>query len=270
MRLLPLAYAAWLLGVIALPLVRVSAEERRAGTSEQETLLVFAAASTKEAVDEILKDFERSHPTIQAKGSYGSSAALAKQLEAGAEADVFLSASESWLDALDKKGLVGSRHDLLGNELVAVTPTDSKLKLATPDDLLEDDVQRLATGEPESVPAGMYAKQALTKLDLWERLKPKIVGAGDVRQALAFVETGAAEAGIVYATDAAVTKRVKIAFKFDAALTEPIFYPLALLKRSSGSTAARSLYAAFQSEQAAKVFRRHGFSVQSESSGRKP
>lgn len=229
--------------------------------SEPEDLLVFAAASTKDAVDEVLRSFAESRPNASVRASYGSSAALAQQLQLGAEADLFLSANQRWVDALEEKGHVASRHDLLGNRLAAIVPADSKLKLTAPEDLLSDRVQRIAIGQPDSVPAGIYARQALTRLGLWERLKPKAVGSADVRQALAFVETGAAEAGIVYSTDAAISKRVKVAFALDEKLSGPIVYPLALMKQARDKPTATALYEAFQSDKAAKVFRRYGFSA---------
>ena len=143
--------------------------------------------------------------------SYASSSTLAQQIVHGAEADVLLSADTKWADYLADNGLVAQRRDLLGNRLVIVVPKDGKIDVRKPEDLLAAGIEHLALGEPQSVPAGRYAKQALSKLGLWPRLEAKVVPAGDVRQALAYVETGAAEAGIVYATDAAVSKRVRVA-----------------------------------------------------------
>jgi molybdate transport system substrate-binding protein len=244
--------------------------DKPASQTKPESLLLFAAASTKEAVDEVVADFERSHANVSVKTSYGASSTLAQQLLAGAEADLFLSANQSWVAKLDEEGLVAKRYELLGNELALVVAADSRMKIAKPADLLSDGVERLALAEPESVPAGIYAKQALEKLKLWDRLKTKVVGAADVRQSLAYVETGAAEAGIVYATDAAVTNEVKIAFRFDAKLTEPIVYPLALLKRSASKSSAQALYEAFQSDAAAKIYRRRGFTLRSSTPAPKP
>ncbi|HEV7223075.1 MAG TPA: molybdate ABC transporter substrate-binding protein [Pirellulales bacterium] len=254
-----------LLSIFAIVGVARCAEpaDKPASRTKPESLLLFAAASTKEAVDEVAANFERSHASVSVKTSYGASSTLAQQLIAGAEADLFLSANESWTAKLDEEGLVAKQHELLGNELVLVVATGSKIKPAEPADLLSDGVERLALAEPESVPAGIYAKQALEKLKLWDRLKPKVVGAADVRQALAYVETGAAEAGIVYATDAAVTNKVKIAFRFDAGLTEPIVYPLVLLKRGASKSSAQALYETFRSDAAAKIYRRRGFTLRS-------
>ncbi len=234
------------------------------------TLLVFAAASTKEAVDDALKSFAKNHSHVSVKVSYGSSAALAHQLQLGAEADLFLSANQRWVDALEEKGLIARRHDLLGNGLAVIVPADSKLELTGPEDLLNDRVQRIAIGQPDSVPAGIYARQALTGLGLWKRIKSKAVGGADVRQALAYVETGAAEAGIVYSTDAAISKRVKVAFALDEKLSGPIVYPWALMKQARDKPAAAALYESFQTQAAAEIFRRYGFSAPAATADRKP
>lgn len=235
--------------------------EARGPNAEQETLLLFAAASTKEFVEDVLADFAKTHPSTTVKTSFAGSSTLAQQAIAGADVDLFLSANAGWIKALDQRGLVADEFELLGNELVLVVPNGSRLEIAAPGDLLKDGVHRLALAEPESVPAGIYAKQALIKLELWDRLKPRVVGAADVRQALAYVETGAAEAGIVYATDAALSDRVETAYRFDAKLSEPIVYPLALLSRGQSKPGARALYEAFQSEAAAKFARRRGFTL---------
>ncbi len=150
---------------------------------------------------------------------------------------------------------------MLGNRLVLVVPADSKIDVKKPEDLLAADIHHLALGEPQSVPAGIYAKQALTKLGLWDRLKTKVVSAEDVRQALTYVETGSAEAGIVYATDAAIGKKVKVVAEIPEDLTGPVRYPLVLLKAGEGRAAAQSFYRYLSSPAAAKVFQKYGFTV---------
>jgi molybdate transport system substrate-binding protein len=186
---------------------------------------------------------------------------LAKQIAEGASVDLFLSANHQWVDFLDKKEMVAERHDLLGNELVVVVLADSTLSIATPEDLLLDDIAHIALGDPDSVPSGVYAKQALSKRGLWEKLGDKRVAAEDVRHALVMVETGAAEAGIVYVSDIAVSRKVKLAFPFESGLTEPIVYPLALLKQGVDHPAAPEFYRFLQSEPATAFFRQAGFHV---------
>jgi molybdate transport system substrate-binding protein len=174
---------------------------------------------------------------------------------------VLLSADTKWADYLAENGLVAQRRDLLGNRLVIVVPKDGKTDVRKPEDLLAAGIEHLALGEPQSVPAGRYAKQALSKLGLWPRLEAKVVPAADVRQALAYVETGAAEAGIVYATDAAVSNRVRVAVEISSDLTAPIRYPVVLLKHGQQSAAARAWYGYLSSPEAAKIFRKYGFTV---------
>ena len=132
---------------------------------------------------------------VAVQTSYAASSTLAQQIVHGAEADLFLSADTKWADYLAEKGQVVRQQDLLGNRLVIVVPADSKIEVKRPDDLLAAGIEHLALGEPQSVPAGIYARQALTKLGLWDQLKAKVVSADDVRDALAYVETGSAEAG---------------------------------------------------------------------------
>ena len=153
------------------------------------------------------------------------------------------------------------RQDLLGNRLVIVVPADSKIDVKKPADLLAAGIEHLALGEPQSVPAGMYARQALTKLGLWDQLKPKVVSAEDVRYALIYVETGSAEAGIVYATDAAISKHVKVVAEIPEKLTGPVRYPLLLLKHGQRGAAAQAFERYLTSPTAAKVFQKYGFTV---------
>ena len=226
----------------------------------KKTVVVFAAASTTNAIDKIKERFAK-QSGIEVQTSYASSAQLAQQIVHGADADIFISADVKWADTLADKKLVAQRRDALGNRLVIVAPTDSKSNLAKPDDLLLPAVEHIAIGEPASVPAGKYAKQALEKLELWSKLKEKIVPAQDVRQALTYVETGAAEAGIVYATDAAISKKVKVVASIPEKLTEPIRYPFALLRQGNEKPEARSFYEYLGSAEADQVFKQYGFTI---------
>ncbi len=236
------------------------AGSRAADDPAGQTIVVFAAASTSNAIGEIKRRFTETSG-VQVQASYGSSAALAQQIVNGAGADVFLSADVSWADYLAKNGLVARRQNLLGNRLVIVLPDDSTLDVKKPEDLLAESVQHLALGNPESVPAGKYARQALKKLGLWERLRPKVAAAEDVRSALAYVESGAAEAGIVYATDAAISKKVKVAVAVPQELTGPICYPAVLLKQGVGRPAAESFYRCLRRPESLKIFQKYGFTV---------
>lgn len=226
----------------------------------KDPVIVFAAASTTNALNEIKAAFT-AKTGIEVRTNYAASSTLAKQIENGADADLFISADMKWGDYVAGKVSVVRRRDLLGNRLVIIVPADSKLELKSPADLAAETVTHVALGDPDGVPAGRYAKQALTKLDLWEQLQGKVVPAEDVRHALAYVETGAAEAGIVYATDAAISDKVKIAAAIPAELTEPVRYPLLLLKRAADGTSAAAFYDDLGSPAAAQVFEKFGFTV---------
>ncbi len=226
-----------------------------------ESVMLFAAASTTDAISDIVNRFEQQNLGARVTTNFAASSTLAHQIESGAGADLFLSANEEWVAYLAKKGFVAERRDLLGNQLVVVVPAGSPLRLEQPSDLLDENVQRIAIGEPDAVPAGIYAKQALTKLGLWEKLRAKCVPSANVRQALLYVEEGETEAGIVYATDAAISDKVRVAFAFNSSAHEPIVYPLVLLKHGAETPGAKRLYAYLAGPEAAKVFRESGFTV---------
>lgn len=228
-----------------------------------DTTTLFAAASTTDAMTEVLALFtERTGTAVTP--SYASSSTLAKQIEQGAPAEVFVSANPKWMDYLADTGLLvdGSRADLLGNSLVLIAPADSAvttvdvaagLDLAA---LLGGD--RLSVGDPDHVPAGIYAKQALESLGLWAVAEPALARANDVRAALALVERGEAPFGIVYSTDAAAFGGVKIVGTFPADSHPPITYPVAAVK---DTPAARALLEFLQGPEADAIFARHGFTT---------
>lgn len=230
------------------------------GADPPRQILVFAAASTTNALDEIRQTFAR-ETGVEVQVSYASSATLAQQILHGAEADLFLSADPQWVDHLAKNDLVAQRGNLLGNHLVIIVPAASRLELKRPEDLLGRAIDNVAMGDPQGTPAGKYTRQALEKLGLWDRLRWKIVPGADVRQALSFVETGAAEAGIVYATDAAASRKVRPAAEIPMSHAEPIRYPLALLKSGHHKNAALRFYQYLSSPPASRVFQKHGFVV---------
>ena len=211
-------------------------------------------------MDEIKAQFT-AETRIEVRASYAASATLAQQVVQGADADLMLAADTQWIDFLAKEEYVAQRKDLLGNRLVIVVPSDSKTTVARPEDLLSDSIRHVAVGEPQSVPAGKYAREALTRLGLWEKLAARLVPAADVRHALMYVESGAADAGIVYATDAAASRRVKIAREFPAELTGPIVYPLALLRHGAKRKPADEFYQYLGSPRAATVFQKFGFVI---------
>jgi molybdate transport system substrate-binding protein len=221
-------------------------------------VLLLAAASTKDALEEIARDFERTGGAVQVVP--GGSNALAAQILNGAPADLFLSASEEWARAVEEKGLAIESRPLLGNRLAAVVPRGNPAAVRGPADLRS--VKHLALAG-ERVPAGKYGEEALRSLGLYEELLDgkRIARGDDVRIALRYVEQGEAEAGIVYASDARASKSVEVAFLFDSGTHGAIVYPLVLLKGSAGKDSARRLFDHLASPPAGAVFTRYGFSL---------
>lgn len=226
---------------------------------------VFAAASTTNAITEIGKLLEQKNK-IKVTGSFASSSTLAKQIEQGAPADVFLSADLKWMDYLAGKKMIDekSRFNLLGNRLVLIAPASSTLKVDIKQGfdlakLLGEG--KLSMGDPSHVPAGIYGKQALEKLGVWKSVESKVAGAKDVRAALALVEREEAPLGVVYATDAAISKKVKVVGVFPLDSHPPIVYPVALVK-DRGTPAAKALLDFLKSPDAKGVFEKYGFTVQ--------
>ncbi len=227
-----------------------------------DNLTVFAAASLKNALDDIAAKWKDSGAgTVGA--SYASSSTLAKQIEQGAPADVFISADTQWMDYVNKKSLVETPHDLLGNRLVLISAKDNPLTLEIKPGLKLAEVLgdgRLAVGDPSNVPAGIYAKEALTKLKIWDSVQPKLAPAADVRAALTLVSRGEAPLGIVYETDAKVDPKVRTVAVFPEDSHKPIVYPVAVVKTSRNPDAAK--FVAFLSGPAAKeIFVKYGFDV---------
>jgi molybdate transport system substrate-binding protein len=224
-------------------------------------VLVFAAASLANVLGDLDKAFT-ARTGVRVTSSLAASSTLAKQIEAGAPADVYFSADLQWMDYLQQRGLLraGSRRDVVGNSLVLIAPASSSFHVSVGPGfnlwrLLG--AGRLAVADPDSVPAGIYAREALTKLGVWDRVMPRLVRAENVRAALEYVARGDAPLGIVYRTDALVEKRVRVVGVFPADSHPPIVYPIALTGRA-GPAAAR--YLAFvTSADARPIFRKWGF-----------
>lgn len=220
---------------------------------------VFAAASLTNALTEIAKPFEAKHK-IPVKLSFAASSALAKQIEQGAPADVFISADTQWMDYLDGKGKIdhASRVNLLGNTLVLIAPKGKGFPVRVDKnfDFAKALKDKLCTGVVESVPVGIYAKEALTHLGWWGGVKGRVVGTEDVRAALNLVERGECEVGIVYETDARQSKKVDIIGRFPDDSHTPIVYPAA---RVTPSEDARKFLEYLRQDSAGKIFAKYGF-----------
>ena len=236
-----------------------------AACAQGKDLLVFAAASLKNALDEINTAFERERGQ-KATTSYAASSALARQIESGAPADIFISADLDWMDYVDTRKLVKSetRTNLLGNKIVLIAPSNSAASLTIAPNFplaqaLGND-GRLAMADVNSVPAGKYGKAALEKLGVWASVQNRVAPAENVRAALLLVSRGEAPLGIVYQTDAAADRNVKILGAFPADTHPPIVYPVAVTSSSTHADAA-GFIDFLRSEEARAVFERQGFTV---------
>lgn len=232
--------------------------------AQAEDVIVFAAASLTNALDDAARVFEQ-RDGAHARISYAASSTLAKQIESGAPADIFISADLDWMDYLEQRHLIraSTREDLLGNRLVLIAPADSSARVEIKPGM---DLAwhlgggRLAMADPDTVPAGKYGKAALEKLGIWNSVKAAVAPAENVRAALAFVSRREAPLGIVYATDAAAEPGVKVVGVFPDYTHPPIVYPAALTADSKNPSAARLLE--FLGSPAAKqIFEKQGFTV---------
>lgn len=243
-----------------------SGESNSAGNTEpQETveLTISAAASLTDAMKEIETGYELAHPSVELNFNFGASGALQQQIEQGAPADIFISAATKNMNALVDENLIAAadQKDLLQNSLVAIVPAGSEHAVSSEQDLTEDTVKTVAIGIPESVPAGTYAKEALTNANLWGQLESKLVQGKDVRQVLQYVETGNADAGFVYKTDALTSDQVEIAFEVDKNSYTPANYPVGIIEGTKHRTEAEQFYAYLQTPEVLDVFAKYGFTI---------
>lgn len=231
--------------------------------SAADKVTVFAAASLTNALQDIAKNYQQDHQ-VEVVSSFASSSTLARQIEQGAPANLFISADQQWMDYVQTKQQIvpETRYTLLGNELVLVAPKDSTLKPFNIDKqtrwtaLL--DGHKLAVGDPDHVPAGIYAKEALKNLGAWDQLAPVMARASDVRGALALVERQEAPLGIVYGSDAISSHGVKVVATFPQDSHKPVEYPMALIK-DNATPAAKAFYDYLKTPAAAAVFTHYGF-----------
>lgn len=229
---------------------------------QADTVLVFAAASLSESLREVAQEYE-SKSTDRIAFNLGASSLLARQIAEGAPADIFFSADDAKMDGLVKSALVvlSTRRARLSNQLVVITQRDGGIDLPKPESLASPAVHHLAIADPLSVPAGIYAQSYLERQKLWAAVQPKIIPAENVRAALALVESGDVDAGFVYRTDAAISKKVKVIFEVPVDQAPAIRYPVALVSASTHEKAARAFLNFINSAEAAIVFRRYGFGV---------
>ena len=225
-------------------------------------LSVFAAISLSDALAEIGTAFMAENG-VKVFYNFAASTTLQRQIEKGAPADVFISASSSQVVALEANGLleVESRRNLLTNRLVIVSDETERISVDTPDDLTAPDISRIAIGHPSIVPAGAYAKEALTDFGLWETLHSKLIFGVDVRATLAYVTSGNVDIAIVYKTDTTLSDAIKVLYQMPSEAHTPIIYPAVVVKNSQQKRWARKFITYLQSAEKSKIFEKHGFTV---------
>ncbi|MFS0838247.1 molybdate ABC transporter substrate-binding protein [Paenibacillus sp. 1P03SA] len=229
-------------------------------------LTVSAAASLKDALEEIGRRYESANGGVKLLYNFGSSGTLQKQIEQGAPVDIFLSAGVPQMKALLDKQLIDKNHSgvLLTNELVLIVPEDAKAAVSGPEDLLKETVKKVAVGEPKTVPAGSYTQQFLNGAGIWDKLQSKIVWTKDVRQVLAYVESGNADAGFVYKTDALTSGKVRTVYTAkEAAGSPPIEYPAGIVSGTKQADEARKFYEYLSGADARDIFTKYGFGLKS-------
>ncbi|WP_168377470.1 MULTISPECIES: molybdate ABC transporter substrate-binding protein [Acinetobacter] len=237
-----------------------------AGASQAEIVKIYAAASLSNAISDIAKQYQAQNPDIKIVPVFGASSALAKQIEAGAPSDLYFSADVDWMNYLVQKQKIPAKQvfNMLSNDLVLITPkaVNMQFKAVPQFSFAKAFKGHLCTGQMESVPAGKYAKQSLTKLGWLSSLNGRIVGTDDVRSALAFVERGECQAGIVYRTDALISSKVKIAGIFPNHTHQSIIYPLALTHQGAAKPEAVKFYRYLKDHAQSKMlFKHYGFGV---------
>jgi molybdate transport system substrate-binding protein len=253
--------ASWIVGRLLAASIACAIMTSAASARAQE-LLLSVAVSLKDVTEELGRAFELTHPGVTLRYNFGASGELQKQIEAGAPVDLFVSAGQKQIDELSKRGLLRAEGQRVfaRNVLVLVVPADSRLDLRGPADLLRPQVRRVAIGNPKTVPAGQYAQESLRTLGLWEALRPKLIFAENVRQALEYVTRAEVDAGFVYSTDAATRAgTVKEAGRPPLESYAPVTYPGAIVATSRYPALAQAFMDSLLSPAGQQVFTRRGF-----------
>jgi molybdate transport system substrate-binding protein len=234
----------------------------RAQSMSGNEIMISAAISLKNAFEEIGKTFIEKHPGTKVVFNFGASGDLARQIEAGAPVDVFASAAQKDMDDLDQKDIIikGTREDFARNSLVLIIPTKSAIHPTSFNDLRKGEIQKIAIGNPKTVPAGRYAEEVLRHFNLWDVLRDKLIFAENVRQVLDYVTRGEVDAGMVYSTDALVrAKDAKVVAGAPDQSHRPIVYPIAVVKGTKKEALARKFITGVTSKEGKKILERYGF-----------
>jgi len=255
-----MSWTLWMLCLCALLVGCSTQNQSEVAGTKQVRLTISVATSLTDAMKAIGPLYQQENQGVKIDYNFASSGSLQRQVEQGAPVDVFISAAAKQMDALQAKGLIISdtRQNILRNSIVAIVPLSSTA-ISDFQDLTSSRVNKISIGEPESVPAGRYAREVLIGLGMYDGLKGKIVFAKDVRQVLAYVETGNVEAGIVYQTDAKISDKVKIVAIAPSSSHAPVLYPVAVIKDSKNAEVAKEFVQFLLSDAAGEVFTEYGF-----------
>jgi molybdate transport system substrate-binding protein len=239
------------------------AQQQSQQASEPAQITVSAAASLTEAFTDMEKEFETENPDIDVVYNFGASGTLRTQIEGGAPIDVFASAAQDQMDMLASKGFIynDTREDFVENSLVMIVPKGNALELTGMQDLTKTEVEKISIGNPETVPAGKYAKEALTNAGLWDSVSGKMLMAENVKQALVYVERGEAEAGFVFSTDASSAENGSIEVITSVPVTTPITYPIAVLSSTQHQEDSQLFIDFVTGEKGKSILEQYGFSI---------
>lgn len=232
--------------------------------TEETELLVSAAASMTDVLKEIAEAYKSVDPSTNLIFTFGSSGALQTQIEEGAPVDIFMSAAQKQMTALEEGGHIinETKKTLLVNKVVLITPTDSTLDITSFEDLLKSDIKIIGLGDPSGVPVGQYSEEVFSSLNILEQIKTKAVYGSDVRTVLTWVESGEVDCGVVYATDAYSTDKVKIIAEAPEGSYKEVTYPVAVIKNSKNVDSAKVFLDYLSTEEASKIFLKYGFAIE--------
>ncbi|QNU68691.1 molybdate ABC transporter substrate-binding protein [Ruminiclostridium herbifermentans] len=237
----------------------------KAGRSTEKTeLFLAAAASLTDVTTEIIRLYKSVKPNVNIICTFSSSGTLQTQIEEGAPADIFISASKKQVTTLEEKGLVkeGTKKELLINKVVLITPADNEKNITSFEELSTDKISTIALGEPSSVPVGQYSEEIFSYLRILDKVKPKANYGSDVRQVLTWVENGDVDCGVVYATDAALADKVKVVCEAPVNSHKPVIYPAVVLKSSKHSGEAEEFLSYLSTPEIENIFKKYGFEVE--------
>lgn len=251
------------LGILIIAILCASFGVKELSEPKSIEVIVSAASSLKDVIEEIGEMYKKAAPNVKLTFVYGSSGALQVQIEEGAPIDIFMSASKKQMADLEKERLIkpGTKKELLENKIVLITGKDRNVAIKSFEDCGTDKVRTISLGQPESVPVGQYSEQVFTALGILDRVKEKAKYGTDVRQVLSWVESGESDCGVVYATDAAISKNVNVICEAPASSCEKVIYPVAVLERSKVQDEAEAFLSFLATDKVVKVFEKYGFVV---------